>query len=154
MPYRVTKTYGHERGLSACFRQPRATSHCRFLHGYALAFEIVFEAKTLDGNDWVIDFGSLGPVKEFLEQTFDHKTIISEIDPLVATFKELEVAGAIDLMLLHAVGCEAFAHIVCKFIRNWVNSQPELMCRHVQIVSVKCSEHAGNSATYLNYFYK
>ena len=35
--WRSTKTYGHEEGLSCCFRQWRAThSHCRLLHGYAL----------------------------------------------------------------------------------------------------------------------
>ena len=34
--YRSSKTYGHEIGLSAAFRQWRAQSHCRLIHGYAL----------------------------------------------------------------------------------------------------------------------
>ena len=37
-----SKKYGHERGLSAAFRQWRAVSHCRFMHGYSLEFEFVF----------------------------------------------------------------------------------------------------------------
>ena len=28
-----TKTYGHDLGLSAAFRQWRAESHCRLIHG-------------------------------------------------------------------------------------------------------------------------
>ena len=41
--WRSTKTYGHEEGLSCCFRQWRAThSHCRLLHGYALSFRLTF----------------------------------------------------------------------------------------------------------------
>jgi 6-pyruvoyltetrahydropterin/6-carboxytetrahydropterin synthase len=40
----VKKTYGHELGLSACFRQHRAKSHCRFLHGYPLSFTFTFAA--------------------------------------------------------------------------------------------------------------
>lgn len=50
MIYRSTKTYGHEIGLSAAFRQWRAESHCRFVHGYALAVKFVFEAGELDAR--------------------------------------------------------------------------------------------------------
>ena len=40
MAYYSTKTYGHNIGLSAVFRQPNADhSHCHFLHGYSLAFK-------------------------------------------------------------------------------------------------------------------
>ena len=38
MAYYSTKTYGHNIGLSAVFRQPNADhSHCHLLHGYSLA---------------------------------------------------------------------------------------------------------------------
>ena len=40
--YYSKKKYGHERGLSAAFRQWSAESHCRFIHGYSLEFEFVF----------------------------------------------------------------------------------------------------------------
>jgi 6-pyruvoyltetrahydropterin/6-carboxytetrahydropterin synthase len=43
-------------GFSTCFRQPKAKSHCKFLHGYALKFKIVFQGD-LDDCNWVIDFG-------------------------------------------------------------------------------------------------
>jgi 6-pyruvoyltetrahydropterin/6-carboxytetrahydropterin synthase len=52
----VKKTYGHELGLSTCFRQHRAKSHCRFLHGYPLSFTFTFAATQRDENGWVIDF--------------------------------------------------------------------------------------------------
>ncbi|HEX2555077.1 MAG TPA: hypothetical protein VHL98_15360, partial [Microvirga sp.] len=46
--YRSTKVYDHNEGLSCCFRQWRAThSHCRLLHGYALAFKFVFATHEL-----------------------------------------------------------------------------------------------------------
>ena len=51
-----SKKYGHERGLSAAFRQWRAVSHCRFMHGYSLEFEFVFGTHQLDENNWVVDF--------------------------------------------------------------------------------------------------
>mgnify|MGYP001588063145 CR=1 FL=1 len=51
MTYKSTKTYGHAIGLSAAFRQWRADSHCKYLHGYALAVKFVFEAGELDSRD-------------------------------------------------------------------------------------------------------
>ena len=55
--YYSLKKYGHERGLSAAFRQWRADSHCKFLHGYSLEFEFEFGADELDEKNWVVDFG-------------------------------------------------------------------------------------------------
>ena len=43
--FMVTKHYPHSLGLSACFRQPRADSHCNQLHGYPLAFTFKFAAE-------------------------------------------------------------------------------------------------------------
>ena len=79
--YRVTKTYGNERGLSCAFRQWRADSHCNLIHGYSLGFRFVFEAAQLDDRNWVYDFGNLGFVKDFLEDNFDHVLMIASDDP-------------------------------------------------------------------------
>ena len=50
MAYYSTKTYGHNIGLSAVFRQPNAEhSHCHLLHGYSLAFTFTFGCNELDG---------------------------------------------------------------------------------------------------------
>ena len=54
-----TKTYGHNIGLSAVFRQLHADSHCRFLHGYSLQFKFTFGCDELDEKNWVVDFGGL-----------------------------------------------------------------------------------------------
>ena len=72
--YLSTKTYGHNIGLSAVFRQPHADhSHCRFLHGYSLAFKFTFGCDDLDHRNWCVDFGGLKPLKQWLEDSFDHK---------------------------------------------------------------------------------
>ena len=74
MTYYSTKTYDHNEGLSCAFRQWRADSHCNLIHGYALGFEITFEAEELDDRNWVIDFGDLGVLKKWLKEMFDHTT--------------------------------------------------------------------------------
>ena len=65
--YYQTKTYGHNIGLSACFRQSNAHSHCKFLHGYSLQFKFVSSCDSLDERNWVVDFGGLKPMKAWLE---------------------------------------------------------------------------------------
>jgi len=39
--FKSTKTYKATKGFSCCFRQFKATSHCRFLHGYSLEINLV-----------------------------------------------------------------------------------------------------------------
>lgn len=149
MAFQVTKTYGHERGLSACFRQWRAKSHCRFLHGYALSFSIVFESETLNENNWVIDFGSLKPVKLFLDSHFDHRLAVAQDDPDLTRFLALQNDGnqCADVLVLDRVGCEAFAEFVGKAVVAMVEGKHD---NNVKVKSVTCAEHGSNSATWIN----
>jgi 6-pyruvoyltetrahydropterin/6-carboxytetrahydropterin synthase len=81
------------------------------VHGYALAFRFEFEADELDVRNWVVDFGGLKPLKLMLEDTFDHKTVISEDDPHLEYFKEGDKLGVLDLVVVEHGGCEKFAEM-------------------------------------------
>lgn len=147
MPYQSTKTYGHELGLSACFRQWRAESHCRFLHGYSLSFKVVFEADELDYRNWVVDFGSLKSFKAILESTFDHTLIIAENDPHKGALLALQDMGLAQVRVLPRVGCEAFAEYVAGVLDVWLHDNG--YAPRVRVVSVECREHGANSAVYM-----
>ncbi len=140
-----TKTYEHSVGLSCCFRQWRAESHCRFLHGYALAFKFTFAAQQLDARHRVAHFGDLGALKKTLEAMFDHKTVIALDDPARARFEELHSLGLIDLRYLEHVGCEKFA--------EWAQGVADLIVREKSGGRVRCvrcdvQEHGANGAAY------
>lgn len=151
-----SKTYGAEQGLSAVFRQWRATSHCRFLHGYALSIRLLFQAEALDGRNWVVDFGGLKPLKAALADLFDHKTLIASDDPDLARFMRLHESGLIDLRVVKGVGCEAFAKIIYDLTQDFLIKEylPALDERMIPppaglaLSSVGVSEHAGNGAIY------
>lgn len=147
MKYRSTKTYGHDLGLSATFRQWRADSHCNTLHGYALSFKFTFEADELDDRNWVMDFGGLKDLKEKLEKFFDHKVIVSKDDPKLGAFQALEGMGIADLVILDGVGCELFAKKAYELGQETLDKL-ELSSR-IRIVSVECAEHGANSAVYI-----
>jgi len=146
MAYYSTKHYGHNIGLSACFRQPHANhSHCRFLHGYSLAFKFTFGCKELDERNWVVDFGGLKPVKAWLEETFDHKVVLDRQDPMLYKFAELENAGLAELTILDGVGVEKFAEHAFNKAQEIVNEMSNGRC---WVVSCECAEHGANSAIY------
>lgn len=142
-----TKTYGHEIGLSACFRQWRATSHCKLLHGYALAVKLEFEADELDANNWVVDFGDLRGLKEQLVELFDHKLLVAADDPELDTLCGLAGLGLADVEVVEAAGCEAFAAMVFSMATRWLVA--EGYAPRVRIRSVEVREHGANSAIYL-----
>lgn len=144
--YVATKTYGHEVGLSCAFRQWRADSHCRFLHGYALSVRLEFEATELDARNWVIDFGGLKEVKAFLVDTFDHKTVVAFDDPQMVLFEELHTNGLIKLVAMKDVGCEAFAKHIFINVQKWLTSFDD--AGRVRCRSVEVREHGANSAIY------
>jgi 6-pyruvoyltetrahydropterin/6-carboxytetrahydropterin synthase len=144
--YFSTKRYGHNIGLSACFRQPHANhSHCRFLHGYSLAFKFTFGCSELDERNWVVDFGGLKPLKAWLEDTFDHKVVLDARDPKLSSFRTLEEEGLAQLTILDGVGVEKFAEHAYDFASNLVKEMSQGRC---WVVSCECAEHGANSAIY------
>lgn len=147
MAYRSTKTYGHDLGLSACFRQWRAASHCRLLHGYALAFSFVFEAEELDHRNWVVDFGGLGALKEQLKDFFDHKLLVASDDPEIATLDSLSTAGLAEVVHVEVVGCEAFAKL--GYLLAHIHLCKMKWQQRVRVVSCEVREHGANSAIYI-----
>lgn len=146
MTFYSTKYYPHSLGLSACFRQRNAKSHCRFLHGYSLAFTLKFGCAVLDANGWVMDFGALKPIKEFLVETFDHKLLVAYDDPIKRYLTELQFLDAVDVMDVPATGCEAFARLVFDRVDNWMVQNDHYP--RAWIDSVECHEHEANSAIY------
>jgi 6-pyruvoyltetrahydropterin/6-carboxytetrahydropterin synthase len=144
--YHVTKHYAHTLGLSTAFRQWRAHSHCRFVHGYPLAFTLEFRSQELDITNWVVDFGAMKSLKGLLEQTFDHKFIVAEDDPQIEYFKLGKEKGVLDLVILPHAGCEKFAEYVFGAAEVWLIDNG--FAPRVQLHKVTCAEHGGNSASY------
>ena len=146
--YQSSKTYTHAEGLSCCFRQWRANSHCNLLHGYALQVTIVFESNQLDHRNWVQDFGGLKGVKEWLKKTFDHKTLVAKDDPDIGTYHWIASIGLIDLVEVEACGCEAFARMIFEHLQEMRGDDNFYMWSdsNVHVKEVEVREHGGNGA--------
>jgi 6-pyruvoyltetrahydropterin/6-carboxytetrahydropterin synthase len=139
-----TKTYKANVGLSTTFRQWRAKSHCNQLHGYALEFSATFEADALDQNHWVLDFGALKSFKQWLENMFDHTTLVAKDDPAKNWLETGEALGYLDLRQVDNCGCEAMALLVFDELRVWLTTNGH--APRVRLVKLEVREHDGNSA--------
>ena len=152
MPYYSTKTYGHNIGLSAVFRQPNADhSHCHLLHGYSLGFKFTFACEYLDNKNWAVDFGGLKPLKAWLEDHFDHTIVVSKDDPEIGQLRALEKRGLAKVKVFDNVGSEKFAEEVFKqmtIIIERSKFQKKALNPTVRVKSVEVFEHDANSAIY------
>lgn len=111
-----TKTYP-EIGPVA-YHQWRDEGACRLIHGYALSFHFEFESDSLDMRNWVVDFGGLRPLKDKLEEWFDHKFLLAMDDPHYAEIKKLEELGIAEITEVEATGCEALSDFLYKYINS------------------------------------
>ena len=141
------KTYAHSTGHSCAFRQWRADSHCNLIHGYALQFELQFGSSNLDEKNWVVDFGGLKELKDWLKHMFDHTYLVAKDDPEMDTILLLADRNLIDMRLVDAVGCERFAELTFDKASSIIEAKYGDRC---WVESVTVREHEANSATVIN----
>lgn len=84
---------------------------CRFIHGhtYTVEIEVAQDEGALNEYDFVIDFGDLDVVKKWINETMDHKFIISTDDPIYKAAKTAE--GRADLLSTFDIRFEDFCPI-------------------------------------------
>jgi len=111
-----TKTYKQIGPVA--YRQWRADSHCNLIHGYALSFHFEFESDTLDARNWVVDFGSLKPLKGLLEEWFDHTLLVAEDDPKKNELLRLGKLGLAKITMVERTGCEGIADWLYEYINT------------------------------------
>ncbi len=142
-------------GFSTVFRQWQATTtHCQYLHGYAIEFKITFEGE-LDHRNWVWDFGGMKRAntkidgmspKEWMDYMFDHTVVIAEDDPTLPTFRALDGNEIIQLRVMKGpVGAERFAEFIYNKLNAFVFEETK---GRVRIARVEFFENKKNTAIY------
>ena len=142
-------------GFSTVFRQWQATTtHCQYLHGYAIEFKVTFEGE-LDHRNWVWDFGGMKRAntkingmspKEWMDYMFDHTVVIAKDDPTLPTFRALDDNKIIQLRVMEGpVGAEKFAEFIYNKLNAFVQEETD---GRVKITRVEFFENKKNTAIY------
>lgn len=141
-------------GFSTVFRQWRADgTHCRFLHGYGVSFQLWFEGE-LDERNWVWDFGGMKRAKgnidgmnpkAWFDYLLDHTFIVAEDDPYKESFLKMDEAGVAQVRVIPAVGAERFAEYIYNKVNTFIEEETQ---GRVSITKVEFKEHSKNSAIF------
>ncbi len=145
--YQIIKTLGPENGFTCAYRQWRAKSDCKYIHGYSLGFRFIMETTELDENSWVYDFGSFKEIRKWVKDNFDHTLLIANDDPekdFLISFADKKIAKVIEFP---DVGCEKFAEYTYNFVNEYISSETS---GRVKLISVEVFEHGANSAVFKN----
>ena len=138
-----TKKY---QGFPCTHRQWKADSHCKYVHGYSREFYFEFECSELSKEMWVVDFGGLKKVKEWLDYMFDHTFLASEDDPEMELFKDMDERGVIQLRVFKNVGMEGTAEYVYGEVNKMIK---EITNGRAWVSKVEVRENIKNSAIYI-----
>ncbi len=116
--YKYVSTKEYHDAFPCAYRQWRADSHCRTLHGYSFSMKFYFGTNDLDVRNWAMDYGGLKELKQFLESQFDHTTIVAEDDPELHWFIEAQNRGILKMIVLPSLGCESLADQLYKYVNG------------------------------------
>ena len=146
MKFQSTKKLGP---ISVGHRQWRDNGHCAWVHGYGRYIQFTFEGD-LDERQWVMDFGDLKDVKQWLEEQWDHRVMIASDDPQLEKLKEMHDLSIMNINVMDVdKGWGPGIEASCKFVYDHV--QPIIAQKtngRVTLTKVEIWEHERNSAVY------
>jgi 6-pyruvoyltetrahydropterin/6-carboxytetrahydropterin synthase len=116
--YKFVSTKEYVDAFPCAYRQWKADSHCNKIHGYSFSIRLFFGTNELDARNWVADYGSLKPLKEFLENLFDHTLLVAEDDPELEWYLEAAKRDLCRLAILPKLGCEGLADALYRYING------------------------------------
>ena len=116
---------------------------CAKWHGYDRSVHFEF-AGDVDEHGWIVGFGDLKPLKDFLEFYFDHTALASADDPRLEKIYEAHVNGLVDLRVLpYGVSMEMSSVFIWEQVNPWIY---EITDGRAYVSRVECREHEKNSA--------
>jgi 6-pyruvoyltetrahydropterin/6-carboxytetrahydropterin synthase len=137
MGKRFVSTKEYKELAPVAYRQWRDNGNCNLIHGYALSFYFEFESDQLDSRNWVVDYGGLRPLKDFLEEYFDHCYLLAQDEPFYKEIKALGDLGLMKITEVEATGCEAIADFLYKYINTGflreLGAPADVWCSCVQV---------------------
>lgn len=143
--YMSTKEYID--AFPVAYRQWKADSHCKLLHGYALSIKLTFETDDLDIRNWAMDFGGLRPLKEKLNEWFDHRLLVASDDPHKEALIQLDKLGIAKITEVEKTGCEGLSDFLYEYINTiLLPSFGEIEAKRLWCCAVEVRETQANMA--------
>ncbi len=124
-------------------RQHRHDGHCSLIHGHNWSFELTFACHELDDNGFVVDFGNLRFIRDWIEGNLDHACVFSHDDPLADQLIAAGGSAVWKVYRLDCCSCEGLARHLFDVFDAMVRRET---ADRVFLVAIKVAEDSRNSA--------
>ena len=137
-----SKTY---RDIPLSHRQPFHSGRCSRLHGHSWSITLTFEAENLDSNGFVIDFGDLHFIEDWIDENLDHGIVLCSDDPDKEKLLRLASDGLLQITWVESASCEGIARFLYETFQPMVDAQTK---GRAWIKSVHLKEDSKNASDY------
>jgi 6-pyruvoyltetrahydropterin/6-carboxytetrahydropterin synthase len=132
------------RDIPFAHRQHRHDGHCALIHGHNWTITLTFTCDEVDSNGFVVDFGKLGYIKNWIADHLDHACLFNEDDLEKDTL--LKGHGALfQAYVLPNCSCEGIAEHLYEVFNPMVRKATN---GRAWIISVEIEEDSKNSAKF------
>jgi 6-pyruvoyltetrahydropterin/6-carboxytetrahydropterin synthase len=126
-------------------RQPNHAGHCSLIHGHNWSFALCLTAREMDECGFVLDFGRMGFIKDWLANHFDHTLVLNETDPMLSNAADRAVLERFsEVVTVPDCSCEGLAQYVAEKLNTLIL---EMTFGRVWVCWVEVKEDSKNSAT-------
>lgn len=125
-------------------RQHRHEGHCAWIHGHNWTFVLTFGCTAPDENGFVVDFGRLKFLRDWINEHLDHACVFNQDDPL----RETIISTAPHVWKPYVVpscSCEGLAEHLFHIFDPMIRSQTQ---NRTHLLALEVIEDQKNSATY------
>lgn len=136
-----SKTYAD---IPLAHRQHKHAGHCRFIHGHSWSIRVTFACTTLDEHGFVIDFGNLGYLRDWIDQHLDHAIMLSHDDAQAKALVE-SAPELFKVFWIENASCEGLSQAVYEAFNAMVQQHE---AGRVHITEIQVWEDPRNATRY------
>lgn len=114
----LTQVFDFSHGLSASFRQHRATDDSRYLQGASLRFELIYDVEESDRGR------NMQFIQQLLEENFSARVFADQQDPHLDWFRMGEKLGVLKLTVIPTLSYPTIAFQVFTLIDEALKQKP------------------------------
>lgn len=127
-------------------RQHLHKGHCSRIHGHNWDIKLTFGCLELDSNGFVVDFGKLKYIKQYLQENLDHACVFSSQDPLAKEIIGSAPEGIYKPYWVENASCEGLAQHLFTEFSNLLGEQEG---DRVWIAEIELFEDQKNSVKFI-----
>ena len=126
-------------------RQPLHGGRCSFIHGHNWSLKLTFAADKPDPNGFIVDFGKLRYLREWIDENLDHACAFSATDPHRGKIEELARLGLLKPLFIQNASCEGLARHLFETFDPMVRHNTD---SRAWLLSVELEEDSRNAVLY------